>query len=88
MRVLIAHAHDVPTPPTQHNADIPEDVELVVMRCLQKNADDRYQSAAELMAALDDCDDAGGWTRDAARAWWRQNEHEAIAASESEMVAG
>jgi serine/threonine-protein kinase len=88
MRVLIAHAHDAPTPPTQHNADIPEDVELVVIRCLQKNADDRYQSATELIAALDECEDAGRWTRDAARAWWQQNEREATAASESEMVAG
>jgi eukaryotic-like serine/threonine-protein kinase len=88
MRVLIAHAHDAPTPPSQLNADIPEDLELVVMRCLQKSADDRYQTAAELMAALDDCEDAGRWTREAARAWWQQNEREAAAASESEMVAG
>ncbi|MCI0357322.1 MAG: serine/threonine protein kinase [Planctomycetaceae bacterium] len=88
MRVLIAHAHDAPTPPSQLNSDVPEDVELVVMRCLQKSADDRYQTAAELMAALDDCEDAGRWTRDAARAWWHQNERQAAAASESEMVAG
>src|SRR5262245_50740894 len=88
MRVLIAHAHNAPTPPSQLNSDVPEDLELVVMRCLQKSADDRYQTAAELMAALDDCDDAGRWTREAARAWWQQNEREATAASESEMVAG
>ena len=86
MRVLIAHAHDAPVPPSQLNGDVPDDIEAVVMRCLQKNADDRYQSAAELMAALDECDDAGLWTRDSARAWWQQNEQ--AAASESEMVAG
>lgn len=88
MRVLIAHAHDAPTPPSQLNGDVPDDLEAVVMRCLQKNSDDRYHSAAELMAALDDCDDAGRWTRESARAWWQQNEREAAAASESEMVAG
>jgi serine/threonine-protein kinase len=88
MRVLIAHAHDAPTPPTQLNGDVPEDLELVVLRCLQKAPDDRYQSAADLMAALDDCNDAGAWTRDAARTWWGQNEREAFLASERELVAG
>jgi serine/threonine-protein kinase len=88
MRVLIAHAHDAPPQPTQHNANVPEDLELVVLRCLQKGPDDRYQSAADLRAALDDCNDAGRWTRESARDWWRQHEQGAIAASESEVVVG
>jgi serine/threonine-protein kinase len=88
MRVLVAHAHEAPIPPSQHNANVPLDLEMVVMRCLQKTPDDRYQSAAELMAALDECDDAGSWTREAARAWWRQNGRETIAVDERELVAG
>jgi serine/threonine-protein kinase len=88
MRVLIAHAHEPPVPPSQVNGDVPEDLELVVLRCLHKSPDDRYHSAADLMAALDDCNDAGRWTRDAARDWWRHNEQDAIVASESELVAG
>ncbi len=87
MRVLIAHAHDAPVPPSQHNPDVPDDLELIVMRCLQKNPDDRYQRAAELMLALDDCDDAGRWTRDQARDWWQRNERGAMQ-SEAELVAG
>src|SRR5688500_12386143 len=72
MRVLIAHAHDAPPPPTQVNPDVPDDVDLVVMRCLQKSAADRFQSAADLAAAIDHCDDYGRWTPDTAREWWRQ----------------
>lgn len=87
MRVLIAHAHDTPVPPSQHNPEVPDDLELIVMRCLQKNPDDRYQRAAELMLALDDCDDAGRWTRDQARDWWQRNERGAMQ-SEAELVAG
>lgn len=87
MRVLIAHAHDAPVPPSHHNPDVPDDLELIVMRCLQKNPDDRYQRAAELMLALDDCDDAGRWTRDQARDWWQRNERGAMQ-SEAELVAG
>jgi serine/threonine-protein kinase len=86
MRVLIAHAHDAPVPPSQHNPDVPDDLELVVMRCLQKNPDDRYQRAFELMVALDDCDDAGRWTREQARDWWQRNERGAMQ-SEAELVA-
>lgn len=88
MRVLIAHAHDAPIPPTQHNPDVPEDLELVVLRCLHKAPGDRYHSAADLMAALEDCDDAGRWSRDTARDWWRRNEQGAVATSESVLLAG
>ncbi|MEX2176876.1 MAG: serine/threonine-protein kinase [Pirellulaceae bacterium] len=88
MRVLIAHAHDIPVPPSQHSADVLDDLEQVVMRCLQKSPLDRYQSATELAAALDDCEESGRWTRDAARAWWQQNDRGAVAASEGELVAG
>jgi hypothetical protein len=87
MKVLIAHAHQPPPAPSQHNPDVPDDVELVVMRCLQKNADDRYQSAAELSAALEECDDYGRWTREAARAWWQQNESPQIATADQMAVS-
>jgi hypothetical protein len=74
MKVLIAHAHEPPPPPTRHNPDIPDDVELVVLRCLHKNPDDRYQSAAALAAALEDCNDFGRWTPERAKAWWQERE--------------
>jgi hypothetical protein len=74
MKVLIAHAHELPPPPSQHNGDVPDDVEMVILRCLQKNPDDRYQSAADLAAALEDCNDFGRWTSGAARDWWQMHE--------------
>ncbi len=74
MKVLIAHAHEPPTPPAQLNGDVPDDVELVVMRCLQKAPDDRFQSAGELAAALEDCNDFGRWNAEAARRWWQHHQ--------------
>ena len=70
MRVIIAHAHEPPQPPSQLNPAVPDDLEMVVMRCLQKNPADRYASAAELVTALEDCDDFGRWTRNDAKSWW------------------
>jgi serine/threonine-protein kinase len=74
LKVLIAHAHEQPAPPSQFNPAIPDDLEQVVLRCLHKNPDDRYQTAADLAAALADCDDADKWSRDDAHRWWNERD--------------
>jgi serine/threonine-protein kinase len=90
MKVLIAHAHEQPLPPSHYHEQIPDDLDLVVMRCLQKKADDRFQSAAELARALEACDDFGGWTRERARGWWQEHESPVVRESKSvdAMVMG
>jgi len=70
IKVLIAHAHETVTPLSELRPDIPEDLEAVVMRCLEKDPDHRYQSAAQLAEALAHCEDAGSWTRQDAACWW------------------
>jgi serine/threonine-protein kinase len=71
--VLLAHAHDRAVPLSEVNRDVPPDLEHVIMRCLSKSANDRFQTADELSEALLDCADAGRWSREEARAWWQQN---------------
>jgi len=85
LKVLIAHAHEPPRPPSQLNANVPDDLEMIVLRCLAKVPEDRYQSAAELAAALDECLDCGKWTREEARRWWQ--EHEVTSERQTELVA-
>ncbi|MCL4206486.1 MAG: serine/threonine protein kinase [Pirellulaceae bacterium] len=72
MKILMAHANEIPLPPRELNPDVPEDVEQVVMRCLAKRRQDRYQTAQELIDAFSQCADADGWTREAAARWWQE----------------
>ena len=46
------HLSTVPEPPSSKRADIPRDLDLVVMRALGKDPSERYQSAEEMDADL------------------------------------
>jgi hypothetical protein len=83
LSVLFAHAHEEPTPPSRHNPDVPADLEQVILKCLAKKREDRFQSAEELKQALDECVAAGRWTSSEARAWWLRE----ASAQPAEVVA-
>ena len=71
MAVLIAHARDPVVPPSLILAGIPEDLEHVVLRCLAKDAADRFADAESLERALGECACSGDWDQDRAARWWR-----------------
>ena len=50
---------------------LPADLEEVIMHCLQKDADARYQDAETLEEAFASCACADQWTRRDANQWWR-----------------
>jgi serine/threonine-protein kinase len=70
IKVMIAHASQDVTPPSQIRAEIPADLEAIVLRCLAKHPADRFQDAASLAAALAACECADGWSRQHAAQWW------------------
>ena len=70
LRVIFAHVNDEPAPPSSRGFDVPADLEAIVLCCLSKAKEDRFQDAASLRDALDNCESAGSWTRQDAKAWW------------------
>jgi serine/threonine protein kinase len=46
------HLRQKPETPRKFNPDLPEHIERAILRCLEKNATDRFDSCAELLAAL------------------------------------
>jgi serine/threonine-protein kinase len=69
--VLIAHARDPVMPPSQVRAGIPEDLERVVLRCLAKDAADRFPDSESLERALGQCACVGDWDQERAAQWWQ-----------------
>ncbi|OGD22997.1 MAG: hypothetical protein A2W03_04450 [Candidatus Aminicenantes bacterium RBG_16_63_16] len=48
----VKHKSEVPKPPKELNAQIPEGLNRVILKCLEKEKGKRYQSAGELRAEL------------------------------------
>jgi uncharacterized protein with WD repeat len=52
MAVAIKQVRERPAPPHELDPSIPEDIDAVILRCLEKDPANRFQSAEELEAAL------------------------------------
>jgi len=74
VQLILAHAHEEVTPPSEHNADVPADLERVILRCLAKSPGDRHQTAAALAEGLSKCDAAARWSGERAAQWWLEDE--------------
>ena len=72
--VVTHHIQTKPVPPSKRTeAEIPGDLEGVVMACLQKEPSRRPQSANHLRARLWACASRGKWNTDLARRWWKEH---------------
>jgi eukaryotic-like serine/threonine-protein kinase len=71
MQILNAHARSDVVPPSKRNAQVPKDLEQVVLKCLAKAPVSRYPDAASLMRALGECACADKWGPEQAARWWQ-----------------
>jgi eukaryotic-like serine/threonine-protein kinase len=70
LKLLIAHSRDPVVSPSLVRDDIPQDLERVVLRCLAKDAADRFPDAGSLERALGECACKGDWDQERAVRWW------------------
>jgi eukaryotic-like serine/threonine-protein kinase len=74
MEMLVAHVHEPPAPLTDLRPELPVDLQDVILRCLQKDPEQRFQDVDSLDRALADCACADQWDRDRAAEWWKDRE--------------
>jgi serine/threonine-protein kinase len=72
MELLVAHAHEKPTPVGELRSELPADLQDIVMRCLEKEPNRRFADADALEQALGQCGVSDLWTRQMAECWWKE----------------
>ncbi len=77
LEVMFSHARDDVVPPSQLQTDVPDDLERVILRCLAKRPEDRFQDTDSLEQALNECAAADQWTQVHAARWWKENDQTA-----------
>jgi serine/threonine protein kinase len=71
MQVLMDHVQKTPVPPSRRiDGGLPSELDRVILACLEKDPNNRPQTAKELAARLRAVRLAEGWSEDRARRWW------------------
>ncbi|HEV8683599.1 MAG TPA: Stk1 family PASTA domain-containing Ser/Thr kinase [Actinomycetota bacterium] len=50
--IAYKHVRETPTPPSRFNRDVPKELDAIVLKCLAKNPDNRYQTTREMAEDL------------------------------------
>jgi serine/threonine-protein kinase len=90
IKVMVAHASESPKSPRDWISDIPVELEEIILRCLEKQPEDRFQDVAALRDALDQVPGADRWSAAGAASWWQDYgcpKRKALAAAAVEMAA-
>ena len=70
--MIVDHVNAVPVPPSQRTEnDVPEELDRVILKCLEKDPAQRFQTAMELADALSACARPQDWSREHAESWWK-----------------
>jgi serine/threonine protein kinase len=69
------HLHSEPAPPSERTGTVvPQPLDQLLLKCLEKEPDDRPQSARDMLQLLNACDCEREWTEERAVAWWAEHD--------------
>jgi serine/threonine-protein kinase len=86
IQLIVAHIHEPVRPLTDHRAEVPADVQPIVLRCLEKDPAQRFPDVNSLHAALASCGCSGQWTEEMAAQWWQARACRAKARAEADTL--
>ena len=70
--MIVDHVNATPVPPSQRTEnDVPEELDRIILKCLEKDPAQRFQTAMELADALLACARPREWSREHAEIWWK-----------------
>lgn len=90
IKVMVAHASEQPVPPRDHVPELPEELEEIILRCLEKQPEDRFQDVRTLREMLSQIPFHEPWTAELAADWWQNYgcpKRKAMAAEAVELAA-
>ena len=71
--MLHAHAYEPLDLIPEFKERLPADLQGIILRCLEKDPERRYQDAITLDKALAACESASHWTAETAEEWWQRH---------------
>lgn len=71
--LIVAHATESVPDFADVGVDVPEELAAIIMKCLAKQPEDRFENPRELLTALEACDCGDQWTWQDAEGWWETN---------------
>ena len=86
VEIAMKHLSDPPRPPSVERSDIPPDLDMIVLRALAKDPDDRFQTAEEMDAELERVSRGVGVTTETADAATAVLSGAALAAAQTSII--
>ena len=82
LQLVIAHATKQPPGFGEIGVSVSPALEAIVMKCLEKDPRDRFQTPDEMLRALDDVPVSRSWSRTDAEIWWKTHFPKCLASPE------